>query len=363
MLITHDPNKITHAYFNDATNRWLTGLTNEQHHSLSVISSSAVKFFHKKSPWAFYNKYVLRNIKETEFKNEFRMGTLIHLAILEPEKFEITVTVCDEMVTTVKFKDFRDSFLASFKSKSELVPISNGNEESIMSIESGIIDEISIISDEDSMVVKEEITQTKKVKKKNIKKEQPTEEIIVSKNGGYIVGDEEIFIIKSHEMKMLRQIQENVKNHDRLSMMLSNCGYMEQSGIAQCPKTGLFLSVRGDARSDLGYFIDPKSCSELSMHSMESSQATFNYFLQHAHYLYTANLIEPNKYDRFYFIYISKEAPYEICLTHLDNESVEAANRLYFNILNRIAECEYKQKWPTLDEGNGILLKIPRWAF
>jgi len=386
MIIIHDPLKITHPYFNDPSNRWLTGLTNEQHHSLPAISSSAVKYFHKKSPWAFYKKYVLRESTPQENKPEFKMGTLIHLAILEPETFEKCVFVCDEIASTNKYKEFRQKILNNFgKPKEELLINSHENVQMVQQT----LDEKPNVYKEAAQLA-EQISIAKKERVKRNSKKKITEEVIIeehtelisrividqkfiedrtdvevihSKNGGYIVGKEEIYFVKSHEMRMLREIQKNVNNHARLSLMLPNCQYIEQSGIAQCPKTGLFLSCRGDARSDLGYFIDPKSAADLSMHSMESSQASFTYFLQHAHYLYVANLIEPGKYDRFYFLYVSKESPHEVCLTHLNDEDVEKANNLYFNILNRIAECEYKQKWPTLDNGNGLLLKIPRWAF
>lgn len=393
MIIKHNPNKITHPYFNDPTNRWLDNLTNEQHHSLPAISSSAIKCFYKKSPWVFYQKYVLRQTKDIEIKQEFKIGTLIHLAILEPEKFEKTVFVCDESTITNKYKDFRQNIINNFNKFNDVDIIEQFNIE-----ESDVYAEAAKLSEQ----IQESKKQRIKRNSKNKKQISPEETVIVSptglitesildsveidiapiskdnlelgakiknieicpsKNGGYIVNGEEIFIIKSHEMTMLKRIQENAKNHDKLNLMLNNCKYIEQSGIAQCPKTGLFLSLRGDARSDLGYFIDPKSINDLSIHSMESAQASFCYFLQQAHYLYVANLIEPGKYDRFYFLYISKESPYEICFTHLNDDAISQSNKLYFNILNEIATCEYKQKWPTLDESNGILLKIPKWAF
>lgn len=384
MIITHDKNKITHPYFNDPSNRWLHGLTNEQHHNLPAISSSAVKYFHKKSPWAFYKKYVLRTIKNQELKPEFKIGTLIHLAILEPEIFEKTVFVCNEAANTVKYKELRKEILDKFGEVSIDVSTKISIETSIIEtklprVETqvlGVYEEAALLSEKIAIAKKERAKRNSKKSTSLVSDNLPAEiplmsealirnserEIIPSKNGGYLVNDQEVFIIKSHEMKMLKEMQQNVRDHDRASLMLGNCQYIEQSGIAQCPKTGLFLSLRGDARSELGYFIDPKSANELSIHGMESSQAAFSYFLQHAHYLYVANLIEPNKYDRFYFLYISKEAPYEVCLTHLKEEDVEKANKLYFDILNRIAECEYKQKWPTLDNGNGLLLNIPRWA-
>jgi len=379
MLVNHDPTKITHPYFNDPTNRWLEGLTNSQHHALPAISSSAIKYWHKKkSPWAFYQKYVAKQVTPIEFKPEFKMGTLIHLALLEPEKFDKYVFVCDDAANTNKYKDFKDGILNSFKLPELLQPIlSLDTNLSLDSIQGDVYVEAKEKSEEIAVAKKARAKRNKKsgdrdlekvdgddcITVEPIKNEIQKTEIKVSKNGGYIVGDEEVYIIKNHEMKMLREIQINAKEHTKYSLMLNNCAYIEQSGIARCPKTGLYLSCRGDARSDGGYFIDPKSANDVSLHGMESSQAYFLYFLQHAHYLYVANLIEPGKYDRFYFLYISKESPYEICFAHLDEESIKRSDALYLDILNKIAECEYKQKWPTSDNGNGVLISVPSWAF
>lgn len=392
MLINHDPTKITHPYFNDPTNRWLDGLTNAQHHALPAISSSAVKYWHKKkSPWAFYQKYIAKQVTPVEFKPEFKMGTLIHLALLEPEKFDKYVFVCDEALNTNKYKDFRNGILNSFKLPellkpvlhittqlicNDAIPICENNLDSVL-IKNDVYAEAKEQSDKIAVAKKKRAKRNKESGDRDLEKlaaddcitveplknEIQITEFKASKNGGYIVGDEEVFIIKSHEMKMLRDIQKNAKEHTKYSLMLNNCAYIEQSGIARCPRTGLYLSCRGDARSDGGYFIDPKSANDVSLHGMESSQAYFLYFLQHAHYLYVANLIEPGKYDRFYFLYISKESPYEICFAHLDEESIKRSDALYLDILNKIAECEYKQKWPTSDNGNGVLISVPTWAF
>lgn len=379
MIITHNPNKITHPYFNDPTNRWLNGLTNEQHHKLPALSSTSIKFFHKKSPWAFYQKYIMRQTVDYEIRPEFVIGTLIHLAILEPEVFETTVFVNDDARNTNKYKEFRQNLLNNIHSASEFNATLNPPPKLRTYEESEIVaEQIKEIKKEKSAPRKKKIKTSEEQEKElepfldpigkepiEIEVQQTNSDypITPSKNGAYMCDNKEVFIIKSSEMTMLRRIQENIKNHVRLSLMLPNSTHIEQSGIAQCPKTGLFLSCRGDARSDLGFFIDPKSIMELTRHTMESSMSNFAYYLQHVHYLYVANLIEPGKYENFYFLFVSKESPYEVCFAHLDEEAIDKSSKLYFDILNRIAECEYKQKWPTLDNSNGLLLSLPRWTF
>ncbi len=308
----NESNKITRPYLNDPTNRWLIGLTNEEHHALPALSSTAIKCFYKRDPWTFYEKHVLRNSGENEKKDEFKIGTLIHLAIFEPDVFHKTVFICDDAANTIKYKEFRSDLLKNFCIKSQ-----------------------------------------------NVQKDNS---VILSKNGGYNIDDGgELFIIKSRDMNMLNRIIENIKNHEKIYSLIMEAKHREQSGIAQCPNTGLFLSCRGDARSDLGYFIDGKSISDLSIHSMDSAQSNYSYFLSQAHYIYVANMIEKDKYAEFYYIYISKEFPHEVCLVHLDDDSVKQSNKIYFEILKNISECEYNNKWPTLDNGNGLLLKLPIW--
>jgi hypothetical protein len=372
---------ITSAYLNDPTNRWLPGLSNEEHHSLPAISSSAVKYFHKNSPQAFYRKYVLREFKEMGFRDEFRVGTLIHLAILEPEKFEKYVKICDSDQRTKDFKDYRRELIQTLnnriKIKIDIIEpkqIENfeiENEKTCLPIK---ITDSELITDIKNLEIPslEDDKPKDKVKKPRKYKdtgkeivpvnEEPEEKVIMGKNGGYILENgEELFLVKSDEMAMYRAIQRNVQKHPRLSIMMDDC-IIEQSGIAQCPRTGLFLSARGDARSVThSCFIDPKSINTLNPHSISSAFGSYHYHIQHVHYLYVANLIEPDRYKFFYFLFISKEN-YEVCLTHLPREDIEYSWGLYFNLLDEIANCETSRKWKALDEGNVIPCSIPYWA-
>lgn len=385
---------ITAPYLGDSTNRWLPNLTNEQHHSLPCISSSAVKYFHSNSHQAFYRKYVTREFKEMVFRDEFRIGTLIHLAILEPEKFEKYVRVCDADQRTKDFKDYRKELIQTLNnrlkvkidvvepkqielSQKAIFDLQNCENEEVESVLAEIKEPEIITNDLElggvihKAELEPEVLEPKKPKKpkkyKNTKKavvpleEEPEEKILMGKNGGYILENgDELFLVKSEEMAMYRAIQRNVQKHPRLSIMLDGC-IIEETGVAECPRTGLFLSARGDARHDNGYFIDPKSINSLSEKSITYALDQYSYWLQHVHYLYVANLIEPNKYKYFYFLFVSKEN-YEVCLTHMQAEDIELAWRIYFKILDDIATCEVEHKWKPLDKGNVIPCNISSWT-
>lgn len=297
--------KITQAPEGVEYNRWLENHSNEQHHKLKCISSSQLKYLAAgKSMAAFYNKHVLRNDKPF-FSDEFRIGTIAHLAVLEPEKFEKTVIVCGLDQRKKEFKDF-------------LKELTGDNESSS------------------------------------------------TKNGGILNSHgDEVFIIKQDEMDMYRAYQKQFEEHKRLNVMMPDCT-IEQTGVAQDPETGLWLSLRGDARSARGYFIDPKTIAEeLSLESISRYMAAFHLHIQDAHYIETANLIEPDSFRQFFFVMMSKKPPYEIALIQLDGEARAYGKKKRRQLLNQIAECEFKGKWPALDFNDnqwGLHISLPPWS-
>jgi hypothetical protein len=355
--------KITSPPEGDATNRWLDlNVTNEQHHKMKCISSSSTKYFASgKSPYSFYKNCILKERAPFEPNEAFRIGTLAHLAILEPEKFEKSVVICDLNQATNEFKEFKRSIASPPEVDHEEL------DKLIIAIQS-IEKELSeSTSKEQTKVVKEKL---KKARHDLVAYEKfhPVEEYTIrySKDGGILTEDgKEIFIVKSEEMKMYRAYQSQVEKHPRLSFMLTECVF-EQSGVAQDPETGLWLSVRGDARCPRGYFIDPKTMAdEITVDNIQKYAVNFHLLLQDAHYTYTANLIEPGAYKKFFFVMLSKKAPYEIAFVQFDKEDRAWAMNRFKEILHKITQCEQTGKWPTLDAVNGhagLTINLPAWG-
>jgi hypothetical protein len=350
---------ITQAPLGDNTNRWLDlNTTNEQHHSLKCISSSQLKHIAGgKSMNSFYRKYILKEGQQ-EFIKEFMIGTVAHLAVLEPEKFENTVKVCTLDQRTVEYKNFKNSLAFQSKENPKLTLLN----ESLKSLE----EELQIAdTKEQTKVIKEKI---KNIKKDISSIDDTKPSIIYTKNGGFLNDQgEEIFLVTEEEMKMFRAYQKQVEDHPRLSIMFHEC-VIEQTGVAQDPTTGLWLSLRGDARCPRGYFIDPKTIAdELSEDSIAKYCANYHLAIQDAHYIETANLIEPNTYKKFFFVMMSKKAPYEIALIQLDAEARSWAKKRRKELLENISKCELSDNWPAIDkrfDGDvGLTITLPRWGY
>lgn len=86
------------------------GVSNEVYHSGPGLSCSGLKQF-AKTP-AHYLAYRLRESEETASQ---RLGTLAHMAVLEPERFERDIAVNDENRNSNAFKAFRAEAEASGK--------------------------------------------------------------------------------------------------------------------------------------------------------------------------------------------------------------------------------------------------------
>ena len=266
-------------------NQWFTSLTNEQHHSMKCISASSIKHWIKNSPWHWYQYYILKNRDPIKDNNDsFLMGTLIHMALLEPELYEKLVVVCDLDQRTKEYKEF-----------------------------------IKTIPD-----------------------------------GGYV--------IKSAQKAVIEGIRANVSKHKRAQFLIDQAT-PEQSGVAKCPVTGLWLSIRGDARGK-DYFIDVKSCNNVSEEECIKAIINFGYGHQHAHYIETANLIDGyGTYKNFYFLFVSKERPHEVALYHLDADAIAHFTKKRMEVLRQIQKCQDSGKWPGADgENHGKIITLPQWG-
>lgn len=352
MILQSNANLITSPYDDDPTNRWIPWLTNAQHHSLKAISASKIKDWLKMSDQKWYTTHVLGTSKKEEDekqKRTFALGTIIHMAVLEPEKFETNVIVCDLDSRTNAYKDWINERFGIWVPEFNPFP-------QLPEAQQEVVDG-AIVPD----VVPEA---TKKPSKKPTKKDlDPKGHWVIrqGKNGEYFKGDDEFFVVTSREMAMFRRIQQNVAAH-KVNRLIRD-GVSELSGIARDPETGLYMIIRGDCKGD-GYFIDVKTTGSCSYDDIKYSLKTYNYPMQHVHYLETANLIDgAGTYENFAYLFISKEEPYEVVLVKLDPLTVSKAAKARRDALRRIAQCEASGRWGSIDAGIGgaVVVELDRY--
>jgi hypothetical protein len=323
---------------------------------MKMISASIIKYYVKSSPYNFYRKYILKDLPPPKFNKAFFLGTLIHLAILEPEKFEKFVVVCDLDPKTNAFKDYVDELFG-------VLDTSSTNESKQ---EDSLVDSM----DEEVKALIEEVAESdaKKSRKSKVppkeKKVKPTYILNQTKDGAYIKDGDEYFVVTSEDMAMLRGIQKSAMNHKSATLLLG-AGEPEVSGVAQDPYTGMFMNIRGDWRGH-DYFVDVKSSAgNASEEDARKSIENHHYGFQHAHYLETANLIANcNQYKKFHFFFVSKEAPYECGFYHMDKEDVLKHMTMRRNILNRIYEHQESGQWEGVNKGKpGTIVKLNPWYY
>jgi len=353
MILQSNANLITSPYDDDPTNRWIPWLTNAQHHSMKAVSASKIKDWLKMSDKAWHSKHILGirgKDDEAGQKKAFALGTIIHMAVLEPEKFETNVIVCDLDQRTNAYKDWINEQFGIWVPEFNPFP-------QLPEAQQEVVDG-AIVPD----VVPEP---TKKPAKKPTKKDlepKGTWLLKQGKNGEYYKGDDEFFVVTPREMAMFRRMQKNVEAHKLANQLIRN-GTPELSGVARDPETGLYMNIRGDCKGD-GYFIDVKTTGSCSYSDIKYAMESYNYPIQHVHYLETANLIDgAGAYENFAYLFISKEEPYEVVLVKLDPLTLGKAAKARRNALRRIAQCEASGRWGSVDDGisGAMVMELSKW--
>jgi len=296
---------ITKPYLDDPSNRRLD-ITNKEHHSMDCISASRIKAFLDKENYTnltWYMTYVTREMK-TEFsdatKKSMFMGTLTHLALLEPMVFENTVhTYPMPSTATNEFKSY----------------------------------------------VKEKIG-----------------DCIITNEGGIKAiasNEEEHYFVTPDTMTTLSKMIKNVYKNPNAMSLLDN-GECETSGVVQCDITGEFLSVRDDCRGE-DFILDVKKIKKLTKLKIERQIDSLRYWVQDVHYRRVGNLIEgANRYKKFLFLFVEEEEPYQNRLVSIDLDYRKDATAKYVEALKEIKSLAITNGWEGTEKG--ILINRPKWG-
>jgi hypothetical protein len=352
MLPTTESRLITSPYNNDPTNRWLPNISNAQHHSMRAISATKIKSWASCSPSYWEAKYVSKRVPSPfEVNKAFVIGTIAHMAILEPEKFESTVVVCDLDQRTNAYKDWLNEKFGTFVPEFKPFP-------KLPEVKQEVVDG-AIIPD---VVSNKPLTKAALKKLEKESEVKGTWNLVTDKNGAYVKDDVEYFVVTPKEMAMLRTMQKNVAAHKVAGGLLKD-GVSELSGVAEDPETGLYLNIRGDWKGN-GYFIDVKTTETCDLDNIQKSFTQYGYAAQHAQYLETANLIDgAGTYEHFAFLYVAKQAPHEVVLVKLDPRAVEHAIKKRRQTLREIAKCQNSGVWPSIDSTGCLEISLPEWYY
>jgi hypothetical protein len=292
-------------------NRWFEGseaVDNEAHHTkLDGWSSSQLKVLLDEGAATFCAKYITKTkpAEEKENKN-FEIGTIIHEAILEPEKYE------------------KNKVLVSANQRVK----KKGEDE---------------VAEEGADEVAEEGAKKRKTKK-------PSSTLIIEPHQ-HVVTPKIAYIID--------QVRINISKNPFLSELFSD-GVAEISGVAE--SKGLKYKIRPDIRHP-EYIVDLKTTTfSIRPYTTVTTIISCYYMLQAVFYLNVAALIDgKNAPKKFIWLFIHKGTG-EIVPISLSQEMKTAGIELLRAALVKLRTGLETNKWPAKFENSGVLeLSLPHY--
>jgi hypothetical protein len=145
-------------------------------------------------------------------------------------------------------------------------------------------------------------------------------------------------ILKTEEADSLKEIKTSVMANKDAVDLLARCKYevtatWERGGLGLC-------KARFDAIADDGsYFIDLKTCSDISPRSVGSQFVNMGYDIQYGWYQFGAEVIN-GKRPKVYQINIETSAPFDVTVDDVYNEACAEGLRKAIEIATRYRECE-----------------------
>lgn len=145
-------------------------------------------------------------------------------------------------------------------------------------------------------------------------------------------------ILKSEQAEELREIEASLKSNKDAVDLLSRCKFevtaqWERGGLGEC-------KARFDALADDGsFFIDLKTCSDISPRAVGSQFVSMGYDIQYGWYRF-GNQDITGKTARVYQINLETSAPYDCTVDEVYSESCEEGLRKAIDIATRYRECE-----------------------
>lgn len=290
---------------------WTPSITNEEHHSKKMISSSQLKFLMHNDLKSFFKMYISREVEFLPNDQQcaaFAFGTCAHLAVLEPREFQRRVFSCGLDKRTKAYSAWcREKFGTDALQRNE-------------------------------------------------------------KSGGYrVLGrKDEIFLLGAAEYAKCEGYIKAIENHSYLNECFK-LGTRETSGYARCPLTGLDLMIRTDLQGRYGngegFILDPKTSQFESIQDIKNSLGNYNYDLQQAFYLYVANLIsdynEEKPFVDFGFVFLKKSEMGGVFHIELEEKEKQSAFQNFAKLLIRTAYCIYFETFPPYDGGHVIKVSLP----
>lgn len=168
-------------------------------------------------------------------------------------------------------------------------------------------------------------------------------------------------IITADELLTLDAMRLAVNRHRSASSLLAKITLTEASCFWEDPQTGVLCRMRTDAvATDMKLIIDLKTGIDVSPDGFSRAVANFGYHRQAAVYIDGMRAVTGDDY-RMAFIAVEKDAPHLVAVYVLSDAAVEQGRQEIRAGLETAARCIADDEWPGYSE-QVVALDLPRWA-
>jgi len=166
-------------------------------------------------------------------------------------------------------------------------------------------------------------------------------------------GKELIVTSAQHEQALL--IAQAVAKHPKAAALLTE-------GVAETPVFGELGEMLAKCKPDFhntkfNVLVDLKTTSDSSPAEFAKSVWNFRYHVQAAMYMDLTNA------KRFFFIAVEKDAPFNVEVYELDEESISIGRAEYLADIETFKKCMKTENWHGYTEEPAIhVISLPSWA-
>lgn len=173
-------------------------------------------------------------------------------------------------------------------------------------------------------------------------------------------------IIERDQMAQVCGMRDSVFNHKIASEYLTEC-QTEVSVFGEAPGQ-LRIKGRIDCVPKAPKLVDIKTVGLGGARPDEFSRSLWDwrYDMQVAYYLdlYNSNFDEWDEHKKkndFVFVCVEKEEPYAVCLYKVSRRVIDRGRRDYLALLSKVSECQRSREWPGYSDAEGEI-DLPAWA-
>ena len=139
-------------------------------------------------------------------------------------------------------------------------------------------------------------------------------------------------------------------------------GKGEQTFVARCPETGVWLKARPDWRPHHGrWLVDYKTTTDASPEAVSKAIWEHRYFQQAPWYSMVVALVTGEAPPPVWFIFQEKTAPYLLTVHVIDPIDLLSGDDLNRQAIRTFANCLETQRWPSYSD-RPLVTRLPHWA-